>query len=592
MTLLQQHGMVSTRGVKFKFSEGEKVLCYEPDSSKAKVLYDSKVLELVVDKDSRGRKVAEYLIHFSGWNSSWDRCVAEEFILPDNPENRKLQKRLAEEAAQKLLQAGKAKRRKVPAILKESINKKLNEKRQRQNEKKEKERAESTTTTEDSSSSESQQSSEDDNEAGEDGEGKDDDEQEEEEEEEEEESEEEEEVAAEGTFCLDVPQLLKEKLEDDCYYVTCKKKLLQLPCKPNVLDVLEAYVRHYATYLHLRVATSKPQDTKSSSNQLPIDIAHTRLDLCKEMVDGLRILFDHALPELLLYSSERKQYEIIVLSHKSKSHDTPAEKENKKEQAPAQQRDVGSHRSRSRLTSQNGSSGTDDSSPVRRGSRSPSERRALRSADKTVESAEENVTEKKPSATERKPSAVERKPSATSDMERKPPMKSTTERKLSMTSTTERKSSVTPAPERKQSATSAPERRTSSSTSASERKSSLASAPEQVPNAARHSSSEDGPANGAAGSLLDRRWRLLPAEEHEKAIASRAPSSVYGAVHLLRLFVKLPDLLSRMGMSEKKLEHLRAHLTRLLEHLAERHEELFSPSAYQSAHRVMAELES
>jgi male-specific lethal 3 len=35
---------VSTRGVKFKFSEGEKVLCYEPDPTKAKVLYDSKVL--------------------------------------------------------------------------------------------------------------------------------------------------------------------------------------------------------------------------------------------------------------------------------------------------------------------------------------------------------------------------------------------------------------------------------------------------------------------------------------------------------------------------------------------------------------------
>lgn len=35
--------MVSTRGVKFKFVEGERVLCYEPDPTKAKVLYDSKV---------------------------------------------------------------------------------------------------------------------------------------------------------------------------------------------------------------------------------------------------------------------------------------------------------------------------------------------------------------------------------------------------------------------------------------------------------------------------------------------------------------------------------------------------------------------
>lgn len=35
--------MVSTRGPKHKFSIGEKVLCYEPDPTKAKVLYDSKV---------------------------------------------------------------------------------------------------------------------------------------------------------------------------------------------------------------------------------------------------------------------------------------------------------------------------------------------------------------------------------------------------------------------------------------------------------------------------------------------------------------------------------------------------------------------
>lgn len=35
--------MVSTRGPKYKFQIGEKVLCYEPDLTKAKVLYDSKV---------------------------------------------------------------------------------------------------------------------------------------------------------------------------------------------------------------------------------------------------------------------------------------------------------------------------------------------------------------------------------------------------------------------------------------------------------------------------------------------------------------------------------------------------------------------
>lgn len=35
--------MVSTRGIKYKFTINEKVLCYEPDPTKKKVLYDSKV---------------------------------------------------------------------------------------------------------------------------------------------------------------------------------------------------------------------------------------------------------------------------------------------------------------------------------------------------------------------------------------------------------------------------------------------------------------------------------------------------------------------------------------------------------------------
>lgn len=80
--------MVSTRGIKLKFLEGERVLCYEPDPTKAKVLYDSKVsasttnsnlnfckqsilfvyfmqvLQIIVNKDPRGRKSVEYLIHF------------------------------------------------------------------------------------------------------------------------------------------------------------------------------------------------------------------------------------------------------------------------------------------------------------------------------------------------------------------------------------------------------------------------------------------------------------------------------------------------------------------------------------------------
>jgi len=35
-------------GMKFKFHKGEKVLCFEPDPSKAKVLYDAKVNKIML----------------------------------------------------------------------------------------------------------------------------------------------------------------------------------------------------------------------------------------------------------------------------------------------------------------------------------------------------------------------------------------------------------------------------------------------------------------------------------------------------------------------------------------------------------------
>jgi len=33
-----------------------------------------------------------------GWNSSWDRCVTEEYVLKDTEENRQLQRDLAQKA--------------------------------------------------------------------------------------------------------------------------------------------------------------------------------------------------------------------------------------------------------------------------------------------------------------------------------------------------------------------------------------------------------------------------------------------------------------------------------------------------------------
>lgn len=62
------------------------------------MLYDAKIREVNEGKDKKGKKCFEYLVHFQGWNSSWDRRVAEDFLLKDSPANRKLQRELAEKS--------------------------------------------------------------------------------------------------------------------------------------------------------------------------------------------------------------------------------------------------------------------------------------------------------------------------------------------------------------------------------------------------------------------------------------------------------------------------------------------------------------
>ena len=99
---------------KIRFAAHEKVLAYEPDPNKAKVIYEAKILEIQTNLDDKGRKQNEYLIHFQGWNSSWDRYVLEDLLLKDTEENRLLQQQLlveAKELHEKLSKKKKMERR-------------------------------------------------------------------------------------------------------------------------------------------------------------------------------------------------------------------------------------------------------------------------------------------------------------------------------------------------------------------------------------------------------------------------------------------------------------------------------------------------
>ena len=83
-----------------KFAVGERVLCYEPDITMARVIYDAKILlvDWPENKKNLTGKDCHYLVHFLGWSSTWDRYVTEDFLLKETEGNKQLKAQLFKEA--------------------------------------------------------------------------------------------------------------------------------------------------------------------------------------------------------------------------------------------------------------------------------------------------------------------------------------------------------------------------------------------------------------------------------------------------------------------------------------------------------------
>ncbi|XP_052890816.1 male-specific lethal 3 homolog [Anopheles moucheti] len=291
--------MVSTRGhnTKYKFSDGEKVLCYEPDPTKAKVLYDSKVLEVSEGKDKRGRRIVEYLIHFQGWNSSWDRKVSEDFILKDTEENRQLQKDLAEKS--QLYQGGylyrKERKKQRAKSLTDRIESLTSAKAQPIN-----------PSSEDGSSC-SNGFSRDDNEYNMD-------------DMDEYYSSSVESSHEEEKVYLQAGSKFRKHLDLDQHLIVSDGMLVELPAKLPVVTVLEDFVRYY-TIRQLFECGHQEQTKSRRRNSSALRSEHkirdyeqirTNVELCKEVADGLRVYFDFTLQDYLLYPQEKGQAQLVL----------------------------------------------------------------------------------------------------------------------------------------------------------------------------------------------------------------------------------------------------------------------------------------
>ncbi|KAL7845782.1 hypothetical protein AOLI_G00239740 [Acnodon oligacanthus] len=532
---------MNSRGMKFKFRKGEKVLCFEPDPSKAKVLYDAKVVDILIGKDEKGKRVPKYLIHFNGWNRSWDRWAAEDHVLRDSEENRKLQRKLARKALARMRRKGWRKRRcrlpGVNSVLKGSPDE----------EKEESDDASLISSSDDSDEDDSDpESIKSESESSEDLE----------------EMREEQETHTRResedktiTINIDIPEVLKKKLEEDCYYVNKRKKLVKLPCQMNIVNILESYVKHFT--INAAFSANERYRHPQSSTQSNLNPHYVppekNEELCKEMVDGLRITFDFTLPIILLYPNEQAQFKKVSSSKFFQ--------------------------------------------PINDGAGCST--RTLR---------------------ERSPSPG-LNPSTPQSTDSQPPLSETSTTPVTVATTPKRRRCTNPDSDATQSLrrstrnTSGGDRNTegsggggggSSSSASPQPKRRLSEAPTPLPKfflnlekrTPVHSGSssplpltpsKDG--SGIFSGLESRRnnelnevlsWRLTP-DNYPLSDQPPPPSYLYGSQHLLRLFVKLPEILGKMHMPEKNLRALVKHLELFLRFLAEFHEDFFPESAYVSA---------
>ncbi|PWA86847.1 Chromo domain-like protein [Artemisia annua] len=91
-------------------------------------------------------------------------------------------------------------------------------------------------------------------------------------------------ASVEKVVDIQIPSTLKKLLVDDWEFINKQDKFVKLPRSPNVDEILKEYLEY----------RSKKDDMMADSD--------------KEILNGLRCYFDRALPIILLYSKERKQY--------------------------------------------------------------------------------------------------------------------------------------------------------------------------------------------------------------------------------------------------------------------------------------------
>ncbi|KAJ2727002.1 Esa1p-associated factor [Coemansia sp. Benny D115] len=245
---MSERGRISSSTLQFKANE--RILCFH-----GPLLYEAKVLkaELWDGSDPEAPDPGpHYFVHYKGWKQTWDEWVDESRTLKFNEENLAKQKALRQAA----LQASKKK----TIVLASKHASKPDSEGEPQQPQQQNALSRSRKRLRESSAEKTRE-------------------------------EREEAVAAKGPDVkMPIPNALKSQLVDDWERVTKEKLLVPVPRSPTVAELLAAYQGQR------RAAKDRRKGVKRDD------------DIVDEIIDGLKVYFDKALGNVLLYRFERYQY--------------------------------------------------------------------------------------------------------------------------------------------------------------------------------------------------------------------------------------------------------------------------------------------